>query len=316
MISGALLGIWAGYAKGATDEIIMRLADVVMAFPQTILVLLFVSIIGAKLWLLTLMVGAIHAPQVARVARAATLRIAGEDFILYAESVGTARWRIIVREIFPNITSPLMVEFGLRLAYSVTLIAGLSFLGFGAQPPAADWGLMINENRIGLMTCPWPVLVPILLIALLTIGMNLLTDAAARAMLGGARRHTAADTPVGGIPDLAERPLATVEAAVSHDAPGGVAMRPRSGGARGQRSRDRLSRQRTAGRRRRLVHVAVWRDPGAGRRIRVRARPRSASACSRMRGAGWRSTGGRVLIGGHDLLRVRAARSAGMSAGR
>ncbi len=213
VISGAMLGIWAGYAKGAADEVIMRLADVVMAFPQTILVLLFVSIIGAKLWLLTLMVGAIHTPQVARVARAATLRIAGEDFILYAESVGTARWRIIVREIFPNVTSPLMVEFGLRLAYSVTLIAGLSFLGFGAQPPAADWGLMINENRIGLMTTPWPVLVPILLIALLTIGMNLLTDAAARAMLGGPRRHTAADTPVGGIPDLAERSLTALEPA-------------------------------------------------------------------------------------------------------
>ena len=212
VISGALLGIWAGYAKGAIDEVIMRLADVVMAFPQTILVLLFVSIIGAKLWLLTLMVGMIHTPQVARVARAATLRIAGEDFILYAESVGTARWRIIVHEIFPNITSPLMVEFGLRLAYSVTLIAGLSFLGFGVQPPAADWGLMINENRIGLMTCPWPVLVPILLIALLTIGMNLLTDAAARAMLGGTRRHITADAPLDDVPDLAERRLATAEA--------------------------------------------------------------------------------------------------------
>ena len=187
VVSGALLGIWSGYATGIVDEIIMRSADVIMAFPQTILVLLFVSIIGPNLWLLTLMVGVIHMPQVARVARAATLRVASEDFILYAESVGTPSWTIVVREIFPNITSPLLVEFGLRLAYSVTLIAGLSFLGFGAQPPAADWGLMINENRIGLMTTPFPVLVPILLIALLTIGMNLLTDAAARAMLAGRR---------------------------------------------------------------------------------------------------------------------------------
>ncbi len=81
-----------------------------------------------------------------------------------------------------------MVELGLRLAYSVTLITGLSFLGFGVQPPTADWGTMINENRIGLMASPWPVLVPIILIALLTIGMNLLTDALSRAMLGRGRR--------------------------------------------------------------------------------------------------------------------------------
>jgi peptide/nickel transport system permease protein len=213
VISGALLGVWAGYTRGAVDEVIMRAADVVMAFPQTILVLLFVSIIGAKLWLLTLMVGVIHAPQVARVARAAALRIAGEDFILYAESLGTARSRIIAREIVPNITSILMVEFGLRLAYSVTLIAGLSFLGFGVQPPAADWGLMINENRIGLARCPWPVLVPVLLIALLTIGMNLLTDAAARAVLGGRRRRRTADTAGADAPNLAKPQLLPAESA-------------------------------------------------------------------------------------------------------
>lgn len=184
VFSGAALGIGAGYAKGIADEVIMRLADVAMAFPQTILALLFISIVGAKLWLLTIMVAATHAPQVARVARAATLRVAGEDFVLYAESLGMPLRRIMFRELLPNIVSALSVEFGLRLAYSVTLISGLSFLGFGAQPPAADWGLMINENRIGLMTNPWPVLVPVVLIALITVGMNLFTDAFARATLG------------------------------------------------------------------------------------------------------------------------------------
>src|SRR6202008_947448 len=80
----------------------------------------------------------------------------------------------------PNIVNPLMVELGLRSPYSIALIAGLSFLGFGQQPPAADWGLMINENRIGMAQNPWPVVVPILLTAVLTIGMNLFTDAVAR----------------------------------------------------------------------------------------------------------------------------------------
>jgi peptide/nickel transport system permease protein len=184
VFAGALLGISAGYVKGAFDETVMRVLDVFLAFPQTILALLFVSIIGPKLWLITLVVAAIHAPQVARVARAATLRVAEEDFVRFAEAIGMRTARIMLREIFPNIVNPLMVELGLRFTYSIALVAGLSFLGFGQQPPAADWGLMINENRIGLAQNPWPVVAPILLIALLTIGMNLFTDAIARSALG------------------------------------------------------------------------------------------------------------------------------------
>jgi peptide/nickel transport system permease protein len=182
--AGALLGIMAGYAKGMLDEITMRLLDVAMAFPQTILALLFVSIIGPEMWLVTIMVAAIHAPQVARVARAATLRVAEEDFVRFAEAIGMSPRRIMIREILPNIVNPLTVELGLRFTYSIALIAGLSFLGFGQQPPTADWGLMINENRIGMGQNPWPVVVPVLLIAMLTIGMNLFTDALARAALG------------------------------------------------------------------------------------------------------------------------------------
>jgi len=184
VMAGALLGIMAGYVKGALDEITMRLLDVAMAFPQTILALLFVSIIGPEMWLITLMVAVIHAPQVARVARAASLKVAEEDFVRFAEALGMSRWRIMTREILPNIVNPLMVELGLRFTYSIALIAGLSFLGFGQQPPTADWGLMINENRIGMGQNPWPVVVPVLLIALLTIGMNLFTDALARATMG------------------------------------------------------------------------------------------------------------------------------------
>ena len=184
VLSGAVIGVIAGYVGGLIDEIAMRLVDVAMAFPQIILVLLFISIIGAKLWLLTVMVAAVHAPQVARVARAATLRVAREDFVRFAEAIGTPLRRIVARELLPNIVAPLMVECGLRFAYSISLIAGLNFLGFGVQPPAADWGLMINENRIGLMGNPWPVLAPVLLIAVLTIGVNLLTDTLARTELG------------------------------------------------------------------------------------------------------------------------------------
>jgi peptide/nickel transport system permease protein len=180
VLAGAFMGIAAGYLKGAFDEIVMRVLDVAMAFPQTILALLFISIVGPAPWLIALMVGVIHAPQVARVARSASLKLADADFVLFAETTGASSWKVMIREILPNIVDPLLVELGLRFTYSIALIAGLSFLGFGQQPPTPDWGLMINENRLGMAQNPWSVLAPIALIAVLTIGMNLFTDAVSR----------------------------------------------------------------------------------------------------------------------------------------
>jgi peptide/nickel transport system permease protein len=187
VLLGAVLGIGAGYLKGPVDELIMRVLDVALAFPQTILALLFISLIGPQLWLVTLIVATTHAPQVARVARAATLRVVEEDFVRYSEALGMSGWGIMRRDLLPNIATPILVELGLRLPYSISLIAGLSFLGFGAQPPAPDWGLMINENRIGLAENPWPVIAPVLLIAIATIGVNLFTDAIGRNSLHPAR---------------------------------------------------------------------------------------------------------------------------------
>ena len=181
---GTALGVAAGYMKGPVDEVIMRTLDVALAFPQIILALLLVSIVGPELWLVCVAVAAIHAPQVARVARSATLRAAEEDFVRHTEAFGLPRWKIMLTEILPNIVSPLMVETGLRLTYSISLIASLSFLGFGLQPPAPDWGVIINENRIAILSNPWPVLIPILLIATLTVGVNLFSDAIARSALG------------------------------------------------------------------------------------------------------------------------------------
>lgn len=183
--AGALLGMVAGYTKGSTDEIIMRTLDVALAFPQMILALLLLSILGADAWLIVIVVAVIHLPQVARVVRAATLRVTGEDYVLHARVIGMNRRRILLSQVLPNVSGPLLVELGLRFTYSIALISALSFLGLGQQPPTADWGLMINENRIGLGANPWPVLVPVLLIAFLTVGINLLTDAVARAHSAG-----------------------------------------------------------------------------------------------------------------------------------
>ncbi len=184
IVVGTALGTTAGYVKGALDEAIMRTLDVALAFPQIILALLLVSIIGPELWLVCLAVAAIHAPQVARVARAATVRTVEQDHVKYAEAFGIPRRRVILGEVVPNIISPVMVEVGLRLTYSIAIIASLSFLGFGLQPPSADWGLMVNENRIGIQQNPWPVVAPIVMIAILTVGVNMFSDAVARSALG------------------------------------------------------------------------------------------------------------------------------------
>jgi len=181
---GAVAGIVAGYRGGWRDEVLMRSGDVVLAFPQVVIALLFLAIVGPKLWLLVLVVGGSHAPRVARVIRGATLGVVERDFVKAAEAVGVRRWKIMAREILPNVTSALMVELGLRLTYSIGLVAALSFLGLGLQPPTADWGLMINENRIALTVQPWAVVLPVTAIALLTIGTNLVTDGLARAAIG------------------------------------------------------------------------------------------------------------------------------------
>lgn len=184
MIMGVSFGLIAGYARDAIDDSVMRLLDVLLAFPQIIFVLLLVSVVGPRLWLIVLTVGLTHMPRIARVTRGATLEVKERDFVKAAESLGVSHMKILFREILPMITSPLLVEFGLRLTYSIGLIAALSFLGFGLQPPSADWGLMINENRLGLVIQPYSVFAPVALIAILTIGVNLATDGLSRAMLG------------------------------------------------------------------------------------------------------------------------------------
>ena len=203
---GSACGVAAAYLQGRLDGVIMRTVDVILAFPQLVFALLLVSIVGPKLWLIVLAVGFSHAPQVARVMRSAALDISERDFVKASELLGTRRRRIMSREILPNLISPLMVEGGLRLTYSIVIIAGLSFLGFGQAPPAANWGTMINENRTGLVLNPWAVVIPAALIALLTIGTNTFTDAVARVSIGIDRETDTDD----GADTLTEHELAEI----------------------------------------------------------------------------------------------------------
>jgi peptide/nickel transport system permease protein len=184
MVLGVSTGLVAGYARTVVSEVIMRGLDVMLAFPQIVFVLLLVSVLGPQLWLLVLGVGVTLAPPIARVVYGVTMEVKERDFVMAAESLGVSHFKIAFTEILPNIVSPLMVEFGLNLTFAIGTIASLSFLGFGMQPPAADWGLMINENRVGLVIQPYSVFVPVVLIAILAVGVNLVTDGVAHAMIG------------------------------------------------------------------------------------------------------------------------------------
>lgn len=184
LVLGIAVGLVAAYSRGRLDDVLMRTTDVGLAFPQIMLALVAVATVGPKPWLLVVAIGLTTAPRVARVARGAALTIVERDFVLSAESLGESRARILLAEVLPNITSPLLVEASLRLTYSVGLVASLGFLGFGLQSGAADWGIMINENRLALVTQPWGALLPVIAIALLTIGTSLIGDGLARATVG------------------------------------------------------------------------------------------------------------------------------------
>jgi peptide/nickel transport system permease protein len=181
---GVIVALIAGYTRSWLDELLMRVSDVVLAFPQIVLALLFLSVWGPHPWVIVLTVGLSHAPRTARIIRAAVLGVARRDYVRAAEALGLRRWLVRWDDLLPNVTGPLMVETGLRFTYSIGLVAGLGFLGLGLQPPAADWGLMINENRIGLVVQPWAVLLPVVAIGLIAVGMNLISDGIAQASAG------------------------------------------------------------------------------------------------------------------------------------
>lgn len=187
---GVTIGLVAAYSPGRLDDLFMRTMDVFLSLPQIVFALVLAATVGPKLWLLVLAVGFTTMPRAARVTRGAAVEVVQRDFVRAAEAIGVPRRKILLSEVLPNISSPLIVETTLRMSFNVAVVAGLSFLGFGLQPPAADWGLMINENQNGLTLQPWPVLLPVIAIALLTIGTSLIGDGISRAAIGIERGRT------------------------------------------------------------------------------------------------------------------------------
>jgi peptide/nickel transport system permease protein len=173
---GVPLGLLAGYRRGLIDEVIMRALDVLLAFPPIMLVLLIIAVTPPSLLKTAFAIGVLSAPPIGRVTRSVTLDLMRGEFMEAARARGERLWYVLWRELLPNVWPVLMVEASLRVVFAVLLGAVLSFLGFGVQPPAADWGLMISNGRSFVEQAPWISLAPGIAMGITVIGISLLGD--------------------------------------------------------------------------------------------------------------------------------------------
>jgi peptide/nickel transport system permease protein len=184
LIIGGSLGLFAAYWGGWPDIIIAKVFDVVLTLPPLLVVLVIIGGLGASNTVLIVTVALVYAPPLGRVVRGTAQSIIVNAYVLSAEARGESDASIIFREVLPNVSGPVLAEFGLRLTYAILFVATLSFLGLGVQPPAPDWGLMVAENRGLLIVAPWATLLPALGITLLAVAFNLTADALSRALAG------------------------------------------------------------------------------------------------------------------------------------
>ena len=177
---GIPLGAFAAVRGGILDIGAVALSDIMLAIPSLVFVLVLLAAVGPSLSMVAIGIAAVELPRVIRIFRAITVEVSILEFVEVARARGETTASVVFREILPNLWTPLMADFGFRLTASIVLVSSLSYLGLGPAPPTADWGLMISENQIGLTIQPWIIVVPAVTIAVLTFGVNLLTDAVAR----------------------------------------------------------------------------------------------------------------------------------------
>ena len=185
-VIGAIIGLLSGYVGGWIDEVVQRILEALISIPFLVLALIAIAAAGTDYSgnpvLLVMVVALVYAPRIARMARAAAIDIATRDYVTVARLRGEKAWSVMRRELLPNATSVLLVEFALRAGYAPVLIGSLGFLGFGLRPPTPEWGLMISENRALLIVSPSTVLGPGFALASLVVGLNLFTEGLARVL--------------------------------------------------------------------------------------------------------------------------------------
>ncbi len=173
---GTALGLIAGYREGWWDRVIMRLCDVLFAFPGILLAIGIVAILGGGMFNVIIAVSIFSIPTFARLVRGNTLSLKHLTYIEAARSVGASDWTIVLRHIFPGTIAAVVVYFSLRIGTSIITAASLSFIGMGAQPPTPEWGAMLNEARSDMMTAPHVAIFPSVAIFLTVLAFNLLGD--------------------------------------------------------------------------------------------------------------------------------------------
>ena len=181
-VLGTILGLVTGYFGGAVDDVLSRIIDAFLALPVVVVALLVLVAMGPSNLTIICVIGLLFAPVIARTVRAAVLQERSMEYVAAARLRNERTSYVLFAEILPNVMGPVMVEFTVRLGYAIFTVATLSFLGFGIQPPAPDWGLQVFEHY-GLISGGywWPVLFPALAIATLVIGVNMIADGIAQA---------------------------------------------------------------------------------------------------------------------------------------
>lgn len=179
---GTVLGCVTAYADNWFDEVVMRIVDALLSVPSILALLVVVTVFDSGLWVIVLAVTVIYAPAVTRVVRGAARTVITQDYVTAARARGEKPLSIVFREIVPNVTDVVLVEYAMRASWIVLLISTLSFLGFGANPPTPDWGLMVQENRTALTVVPWGTLAPVVALATLVIGLNLSADGLSKSL--------------------------------------------------------------------------------------------------------------------------------------
>lgn len=176
LLIGVPLGLLAGYRRGWIDTVIMRPADVVMAFPAIVLVVALAGIFGQNLFLMIVTIGFVYAPIILRVMRGAAMEVGAALFIEGARARGGSHLRVMVRHVLPNAISPVLVQASALMGIAILMEAALSFIGLGVQPPMPSLGLMLSDGRSYMGDAPWLVIAPGLGIVAAVLGFNLLGD--------------------------------------------------------------------------------------------------------------------------------------------
>jgi peptide/nickel transport system permease protein len=176
LVVGGLMGLVAGYRGGLVDELIMRLSDIILAFPVLLLYMIIIAAVGPSALNIVFAVTFASSPAIARIVRSLVLELKSREFVAAARLRGESSWYIMLVEILPNAKGPLIVDTCIRIGYVAFTIGTLGFLGLGLRPPTPDWGGMVNAARNYILVAPWVAAFPAIAISSLVVGLNLFAD--------------------------------------------------------------------------------------------------------------------------------------------